>query len=418
MTAPAKTPTKPTELTMAFAFFSYTVAAVAMQCSLLSLSARGLHHALSDDAWLDPRGECRIHASRLTQRCKREKLDPKAMWNELAESTLWVRDGDDLIAVWLLPERARCMRKYEQAVAAAARSVALRRQRAQQGAGGAKKPPRSRKGAGQAAPAPDAPKPLSPQDLNDRSTVDGREMRANDGLTSFAAAASKVMSANGLSGKHLNDRSAGGELSDVLRTSSYEEVRSTAAPSPAASHAGGASGDGARIQPGHTLRLQAAQVLEAIAVPPAFGSSVAELVSALSATAPMVDAERALFRACAAWQAGGDPEGHNPLLSEAFALLAGHDGRASLLPTPMAPRAVALALHGALIMPAKLEPLVLRKLAILIGREVPFDEPDPLRVACFIAGEVAHNRRRGLDFRLPSDGVAERALPWAAGGRP
>ncbi len=389
MATPVTDPTtRPPALTRAFTYYAYDVAAVAMKCALLSSVARGQHHALSDDAWLDPRGQCRIHGSRLTIRCRKEKLDAKAICQELIDSKLWERDGDDLIAVWLLPERQRCEKKYTQAVAAANRGAALREQ--QRFTRGAKKPRTKR-----AKSKPD-------NALSDRSAPAEPMRRENDGMTSVACTLQKLAPDNALPDNSLSDRSADAELIEVRSTSSYEEVPRTAATTPSASRADGASGAVATDRPPRPpaqprevpdlKAMLAEQNILAVEPPVAWmQADVPDVVDALRAAGTGVDIERALFRAFAMHQKRG-LEAHQPLLEELRRGLAGADGRAGLIGVGQAAaRSLALALHGTAVMEFPPAPLVLRAVAGAIDRELREhgDQGDAKRMAVRIALEFA-----------------------------
>jgi hypothetical protein len=404
-------------------WYRYEVAHHAASCGTLSLAARGLDAALQLDAWAAADGACSVEVSRVHAHCLRDGLDGKKLGAELIASGRWVLSEDRqwMRCPWLLELRVVAAAGVEQKRAAGLESGRKRKEEAE-----AKRAQREARRRGAKGNNVRGERPL-----NDRSTPDNPAPHVSDSVSSESPS-------NALSPRDLNDRSTGAEQirvccsPPVLSEPGGEQpalAGASAAAVPVAGRAGGATGPAAerevreapatptRIQPGHVLSLQAAQVLEALPAPPAeFDGAMLGFVGILEAAAPEVDVQRALFRACAAWQTGGRTDGHAPLLDEITGLLAGRGGRAGFLPVASAPRAIALALHGALIMPARLQVRALRGLAIHIARDLAPDEPDPLRVACWIAGEWAHGKRHG-DYRLAEEPAPERLLPLLVGGR-
>ena len=391
-------------------WFPYEVGFQASRKARLSWPARGIDDALVCEAFHEPDGSCSVPVSRIRELCEDTAFDPLAIGRELVRSRLWEpsEDRTRLVASWLLVKREAGLAKVAQAVEAGRASGAKRRAEAEakQARNLARREARERAMNGRSAPKK------------------GAAPRRDRGLSSTEA--------KSLSGGDMHDRSTAVQQRDVFSGCSFpsgtneqppsqvtsDDVRPTA---PAACRAEGASGAvvleasaPSRVQPGHLARVRAAVVLEELAVPAGWGAGepLERLVPVLSAAAPEVDVERALYRACAAWQKR-EADGHVRLLEEIAALLEGSGGRAGLVSPDAAPRAIALALHGALIMPARLEPVVLRAMAWDCASGIAADETDPVRVACWIAAEYEAGRRRASQALLGHEPVPERRLPLA-----
>lgn len=372
---------------------------------------------LLKEVWREPSG-C-LPAARFRERCEDRGYDDATMarvWRELTRNGRWElsEDKKTITSPWL-----------EAGIAASAKLIAAGKtggdaSAASRSAGG---PKPKRNGAGN--------RPKKGTRTTAERSSNGRSAGAETSAQSSASDATHD-TPNACSDNEMHDRSTTVQPYDSGCTSSLpsveKEVQPPAAPASAASHAGGAAVAVAARKPvkavmgdGYFLRSRAEVELESIAVPATWSAAapIAELLQLLATAAPEVDVERSLFRPCAAWQRKGGPDGHAPLLAEISACLSGDDGRAGLFPSMAhVPRALALALHGALVMPAQLEPLVLRALAKACAFTIGDEEPDPLRVACWLAGEFARGSRSSQGSWLACDDMRapERLNGYATAG--
>jgi hypothetical protein len=402
----------------ALTWWKYDVAQQQSLCGLLSLAARGLDAALTDDAWANPDGSCSVSAARLAHRCAKEGLDAKALWEELRLSGRWERseDGKVITASWLVALRHDAARTIE------------KRRRAGKASGRARSEKAAKRGGRPRATAkPTGTGKAGEHVLNTCS--DSRAVLDANALDVRAApetGAGNVLPSNELNtcsthGEQKREESRTTDLSSrghVVQLSAGDE--SPAATSPAASHAGGAAAlvapapAGARVVP-DLKALVVEERIRAVEPPIAWmDADLPVLVEALHAAGTGVDVERALYRACAGHQKRHGVEAHLPLLEELRRGLAGADGRGGLLGVgDAAARSLALALHGAAVMEFPPAPLILRAVAGAIDRELREhgDQGDAKRMAVRIALDFSRGHRKASGYTLPGeDGPTPRLL--------
>ncbi|HYW51935.1 MAG TPA: hypothetical protein VE861_15075 [Gemmatimonadaceae bacterium] len=406
----------------ALTWFRYDVHEQRASLELMSFAARAIDHELMRDAWVARGGACTVTVARLHARCNREQLDAGAIQDELLQSGRWVLNDDakSMTCTWLRESRVIGAEAIEQRISAGQQSAIARQKKAEE--------KRRRR---EAYLAQKAAKDATERPLNGRS-------RGAKGANHTPANSETETSDNPLPDVQLERVSTAVEHKMLVRSSSLPSVENellrTAnadsafeATAPSASHAGGAAVAVAVVEspgprrpgdPGFLLQLQALTRLEGVQLAPGFVvGDVATLVAKLRLAAPYVDVERALYRLCAAWQRTHGAEAHQPLLDEIHALLVGADCRDGYLAADQAPRAIALALHGTLIMPDRVTPLVVRAVATDIALEIPADDPMALGRAVTIAGEYARGTRKASARELAGDLVAAPTLSRLNGYR-
>lgn len=392
MATPVTDPTTqpPAITSAALTWWRYDVVNQQSMCALLSMAARGLDAALTDDAWSNPDGSCTVATSRLTARCEKEGLEVKALWQELSASGRWVLTDDKrrIVAPWLVERRLEAAQVIVKRRAAGKRSGAVRSTKAKAKASTSRRT-----------------RPAADIDTAD-SEATGTPEHVFNTCSGTDAGFPDIASSNSMDRNDLNmcsTRVLPEQITEESRTtdlSSRDHVvqlsagdAAPAATSPAASHAGGAAAlvAPARVVPDLKAMLAEQNIL-AVEPPVAWmQADVPDVVDALRAAGTGVDIERALFRAFAMHQKRG-LEAHQPLLEELRRGLAGAEGRAGFIGAgPAAARSLALALHGTAVMEFPPAPLVLRAVAGAIDRELREhgDQGDAKRMAVRIALEFA-----------------------------
>ncbi|MCC7055689.1 MAG: hypothetical protein IT355_20630 [Gemmatimonadaceae bacterium] len=377
----------------AYQWLKHDVAHDLAQMSLLSFVAAGVDRFLRNTAWSNEDGSCTVPAKTLHLVCTKEGIDSKAVWKELQGSGRWRLTEDKLTieAACLFHLRGRVDRIVEERTKAAHSAVAKRR---------AKAAPtkRARTRRTQSVPVEET-----------RNTNGGGKVLSDNAFTNCSPIA------------HQKEGRKEGELHHSPPAPSVLDGEGGVVPAApvgaAVSDAPASRADGAAAAltvvgslPERNVpdwRQISCEERVAAAAPPAgwMQADVAQLVEVLAGADTGVDVERALYALCAEHQRARGSEAHRPLVNEVRSILDGAGGRAGLIPREHAPRAVALALHGANVTPTLVSPLRLRAIAAttlqLLANEA--DAGDPRRVAAGIAYEFESGRRKLAGFGVQED---------------